>query len=787
MNEKSMKDAIKKAKKKSKKEYSRIPLDYDDINKYVSSSQFQHAKMGKPPFFNGENYTKWAYDMKMHLFSTHPLLWDIVVEGMKRPKKGRMTPELAMAYHRNAQATRMITSSLSLQEFNKIQHVEVAKDIWDILKESHEGTEMIKEGKIDTIHGQLEDFTMNDEETTQQMFDRLMVLVNNIRALGSEDWDDYKVTKKLLAAYSPKNFNIAAMIRRDKSFKKMSPILLCIQHENAEKDMMARLNKKGKKGIALKAKEEVEMKQKSSKPKKQEPSEEEDEEEESTDEETALLMRNFKKFMKTRNFKKTFGSKGRPKKRPCYKCGEYGHFIAECPNKDDNKDEDKKDKYKKEEKSRGFKKSYDSKKKYHKQAHLGVQWTSSDEESEDEDEGIATIAIQKPSSSSSRLFPNMSSDDEDDAHHCFMARGTKVKNKSRHSSSKSSSSDNDNDSDSDFEIDEPSIEECMIKKFGKKGFKEIKKLMKEVEKRDTSLSKQEDLLILMEERNRALEEELTKERQKIKKLGIDLSLTNDSHKRASKDLTLANEALAKLKSSYSELQNSFSCLEGKYKDLEVNYSVLWESTSSQSKVTLDSNASTSEGCSKCYKVDINACLTNLAKLKELNKAKDNQIKRLNMLVRFGHNGEEQSKNKTNRDAQRDPRIKDGLGHTRGEKVNGRNIIKGKEVVQFTKGTTLGEVMNVAHGVPKGGVSKDTTPKVKESNKGKSKEKVKVTHEPSPSYTLDYAITIDHNNKMVVKYVGPLTKKPIMKSVYVPKMFSANLKGPKSFWVPKPRA
>ena len=72
-----------------------------------------------------------------------------------------------MAYHRNAQATRMITSSLSLQQFNKIQHVVVAKDIWDILKESHEGTEMIKEGKIDTIHGQLEDFTMNDEETTQ--------------------------------------------------------------------------------------------------------------------------------------------------------------------------------------------------------------------------------------------------------------------------------------------------------------------------------------------------------------------------------------------------------------------------------------------------------------------------------------------------------------------------------------------------------------------------------------------------------------------------------------------
>ena len=158
-----------------------------------------------------------------------------------------------------------------------------------------------------------------------------------------------------------------------------------------------------------------------------------------------------------------------------------------------------------------------------------------------------------------------------------------------------------------------------------RALKEIKKQMKEVEKRDTSLSKQEDLLILMEERNRALEEELTKERQKVEKLGIDLSLANDSHKRASKDLTLANESLVKLKSSYSELQNSFSCLEVKYKDLEVNYSTLRDSTSSKSKSALDANASTSEGCTKCSEVDINACLTNIAELENDIKAKDIQL------------------------------------------------------------------------------------------------------------------------------------------------------------------
>jgi hypothetical protein len=35
------------------------------------------------------------------------------------------------------------------------------------------------------------------------MYDRLMVLVSDIRALGSKDWDDSKVTKKLLRAFAP--------------------------------------------------------------------------------------------------------------------------------------------------------------------------------------------------------------------------------------------------------------------------------------------------------------------------------------------------------------------------------------------------------------------------------------------------------------------------------------------------------------------------------------------------------------------------------------------------------
>jgi hypothetical protein len=63
----------------------------------------------------------------------------------------------------------------------------------------------------------------------------------------------------------------------------------------------------------------------------------------------------------------------------------------------------------------------------------------------------------------------------------------------------------------------------------------------------------------------------------------------------------------------------------KYKDFEVNYSALWKSTKTDSKTTIDSKVSTSQGCLKCYKSDMQACVTNMAKLEKLIQAKDAQL------------------------------------------------------------------------------------------------------------------------------------------------------------------
>jgi hypothetical protein len=105
----------------------------------------------------------------------------------------------------------------------------------------------------------------------------------------------------------------------------------------------------------------------------------------------------------------------------------------------------------------------------------------------------------------------------------------------------------------------------------------------------------------------------------------------------SKENTLINESLA-LKATHSELQESFSCLTTKYNGLEVSYGALWESTKTNFKPTHDSNVSTSEGCSKCYKIDAQSCVTNMEKLDMLIQAKDVKLEIMNMLVKHGYEG-----------------------------------------------------------------------------------------------------------------------------------------------------
>jgi hypothetical protein len=115
---------------------------------------------------------------------------------------------------------------------------------------------------------------MHDEETMRQMYDRLMVLVLDIRPLGRTEWEDHKVIKKLLRAITPRNPTLATMIKRDPKFKVKTPNQLfgeIFHQELVERDVAKSLSHKVNKNVALNASsnDKVESSPKALKPRKE--------------------------------------------------------------------------------------------------------------------------------------------------------------------------------------------------------------------------------------------------------------------------------------------------------------------------------------------------------------------------------------------------------------------------------------------------------------------------------------------------------------------------------------
>ena len=97
---------------------------------------------------------------------------------------------------------------------------------------------------------------MSDDETVTQMYERLMVLASDIASLGSTEWDDHKVTKKFLRAFTPRNYTLATMIRGDPKFKTKIPNQLLgeiLHQELVERDVAKSLSHKVTKSVALNA------------------------------------------------------------------------------------------------------------------------------------------------------------------------------------------------------------------------------------------------------------------------------------------------------------------------------------------------------------------------------------------------------------------------------------------------------------------------------------------------------------------------------------------------------
>ena len=123
---------------------------------------------GHVPFFDGTHYAAWRYKIKIHLISLHPSIWKIVCTGFDLPDEDQeLTSNEEQNMYHNAQATSVLLSALSPEEFNKVDGLEEAKQIWGTLQVAHEVTTSVRESKIELLLGKLGRFVLEDHETPQ--------------------------------------------------------------------------------------------------------------------------------------------------------------------------------------------------------------------------------------------------------------------------------------------------------------------------------------------------------------------------------------------------------------------------------------------------------------------------------------------------------------------------------------------------------------------------------------------------------------------------------------------
>jgi hypothetical protein len=87
---------------------------------------------------------------------------------------------------------------------------------------AHEGDEVTKITKRETIEGELGRLFLNKGDEPQVMYSRLKTMVNQVRNLRSTKWDDHEMVKVILGSLVFHNPNQVQLIRGDPRYKQMS-------------------------------------------------------------------------------------------------------------------------------------------------------------------------------------------------------------------------------------------------------------------------------------------------------------------------------------------------------------------------------------------------------------------------------------------------------------------------------------------------------------------------------------------------------------------------------------
>ena len=342
----------------------------------------------KIPMLVKEHYFHWKVKMRMHLLSLDPSYINCIEKGPHVPVKintalrldgseaedvevpknpSEFTEEDEKEVHKDNKAMNILFNGIDDDMFDSVINCPTAKEVWDTIQTLCEGTDQVRENKMQLFVQQYESFHSKSGESLNDLFNRFQKLLNGLKLYGRiymvkdsnlkflralpRDWKPMTV-----ALRQAQNFNEYSLdklygilktyeleIQQDEELEKNSKrektvALVAEKEEEEEKTLMSVIAGKASSSSACDGKKDD--------GKKKGKAIEEDEELsaqdelDDLDEHLAFLARKFSKLKFKRNaassrpfnrgnLSKPSGMVDRSKFK-CFNCGLPGHFSNEC-------------------------------------------------------------------------------------------------------------------------------------------------------------------------------------------------------------------------------------------------------------------------------------------------------------------------------------------------------------------------------------------------------------------------------------------------------------------------
>ncbi|XP_058771038.1 uncharacterized protein LOC131644531 [Vicia villosa] len=302
----------------------------------------------RPPILDGSNYDYWKPRMVAFLKFVDSKAGRAVNKGWEHPviteKDGKKTLKLEEEWDKdeealalgNSKALNALFNGIDKNIFRLVHQCELAKDVWDTLKTTHEGTSKVKMSRLQLLTTKFENLRMRDDESIKDFHMNILDIANTSGALG-EKMSDEKLVRKILRSL-PKRFDMkVTAIEEAQDISKMKVEELIGSLQTFEMGISENSEKKNK-SIAFVSNSQEEV---------------EESREENLSESIAMLGKQFNKIIRRMDQKPRpnvknissdtnrsydSGRRAKPEEKynhskgiQCHGCEGYGHIRAECP------------------------------------------------------------------------------------------------------------------------------------------------------------------------------------------------------------------------------------------------------------------------------------------------------------------------------------------------------------------------------------------------------------------------------------------------------------------------